>query len=193
MEQMTDETVDKNSIMETLEAIIENLKLDRSRITLETPDEEGPEGMIDPIVDVLSESVGKLLVQNNTWKVAGTDEMIMVTEDLPSLYVLMNVTDSGTKINGLAVLLNGKWYDLGGIPGIENALKGEAAPEEPAPDEEALPDDFIEHLKSAGEMLIDFVGNMIENRLFGDGEEKSAENHVVNLPTKGLEDITLIN
>ena len=193
MEQMTDETVDKNSIMETLEAIIENLKLDRSRITLETPDEEGPEGMIDPIVDVLSESVGKLLVQNNTWKVAGTDEMIMVTEDLPSLYVLMNVTDSGTKINGLAVLLNGKWYDLGGIPGIENALKGEAAPEEPAPDEEALPDDFIEHLKSAGEMLIDFVGNMIENRLFGDGEEKSAENNVVNLPTKGLEDITLIN
>ena len=68
----------------------------------------------------------------------------------------------------------------------------EKKPTAPAPDEE-LPDDFLENLESAGEMLVDFVGNLIENRLFGEDEEKSAEEHVVHLPTKGLEDITLIN
>ena len=54
----------------------------------------------------------ELVTQLLSWEAEGTKEVLMVAKDeQPTLYVLLNISAGGSKVNGMAVLAGGRWYD----------------------------------------------------------------------------------
>ncbi len=55
----------------------------------------------------------ELVTQLFSWEADGTNEILVVArKDQPTLYLLMNITAGGSKINGCAVMIGGHWYDM---------------------------------------------------------------------------------
>ena len=151
-----------------LENLIRNLDLDENRFNLDDMDSD--DKVADIIADIVTESAGRILIQNTTWEENGTKEMVMVTNDLPTFYMLMNVSDTGENINNLVVLLGDYWFDLGAMDKTED---GEDS-------------GFMEGLDFASKI----AGNVID-RIFADEEETpgAETGSVIYLPANGLDKI----
>ncbi len=79
------------------------------------------EDLANLLKDILANASGKMVIQYDAWAMGDTGEVTLVMKDSPTLYALVNVTEGGTKMNGLRVLVKGYWYNLddlvaGGIP-----------------------------------------------------------------------------
>ena len=103
---------DYASLASTVNHLIDNLQLAERKLNPDEINTENPEEMLNCFTDVLIGLLNKLVVQNITWREAGTNTMSMVVNDRKTLYVLVNITEAGTKMNGAAVLVRGRWIDL---------------------------------------------------------------------------------
>ena len=99
--------------------------------------EEDDTTLTDILTEALTESVSGIITQSMSWEEAGTGEMTMVLKDEPTLYMLLSASEGGTKMDNLAVLLFGHWYDLTSVGGTIFGTAGaeEAQTEDGSSDE----------------------------------------------------------
>ena len=100
------------SMTRVINTLADHLHMDRNRLKLDRLDEADSEEAEDILTNLVVTALGKLIVQRIGWESAGTGEVTMLTTEVPSLYVLMNMGEAGTKINALAILIGDRWYDL---------------------------------------------------------------------------------
>ena len=102
------------SILETMR--LQESELDSPSLTMDDPDEQE---QADPLRNLFSElfaAASSKVVKSQTemisWEENDTGVIPVVVYDQPSVYVLLNVLDGGSKINKIVFLLAGSWYDL---------------------------------------------------------------------------------
>ena len=112
----------RKAFSESLQSILEDLRLkdselDAPSLTMEEPDTQ--EQADDPLRSLFSELLGtasakiiKSETQVITWEEDDTGVIPAVVYDRPSIYVLMNISDGGSTMNKVVVLIAGTWYDL---------------------------------------------------------------------------------
>ena len=96
-----------------LEDAADKIHLDGNRLKLDEIDTD--DDVADALAELVTATLQGIIFQSMTWREAGTDEMVMVEKDLPTVYILLNVSAGGTKIDGSALLLGEEWIDLGGM------------------------------------------------------------------------------
>lgn len=102
---------DLSKITDVLQEIVEHMKLDGTKIKLD--DVETGEELGDAILKILGQSGKGLVTQLLSWEERGTGEIPVIAEtDKPTLYLMLNISGGGSKMNGVAVLIAGRWYDL---------------------------------------------------------------------------------
>ncbi len=116
------------------------------------------EAAVEAIFRIMKGLNEKLLLQSLTWVENGTGEMVMVSEDNPTFYMLMNATESGTKVRRMVILIGKHWYDLGGMP--EKTWNTE--------------EDKMETTVRSLEKLAGFAGEVIKNTI-ADREEEGRD------------------
>ncbi len=133
--QLWDDPKDYVSLVQILKKLCPNLKLDEAIMQLLS--EEDDTTLTDILTEALTESVSGIITQSMSWEEAGTGEMTMVLKDEPTLYMLLSASEGGTKMDNLAVLLFGHWYDLTSVGGTIFGTAGaeEAQTEDGSSDE----------------------------------------------------------
>ena len=124
------------------------------------------------------EIIGSSAVQHMTWRSQdGTASMVL--RDIPTLYLLLNLNEEDMSPRGMAILAGDRWYDLMSILTSEEESGGMS--EEMT---DALAEDVI--------AIIDryLIPGPQENEE-GAGVKASETPEVLDLPTAGLEDLTL--
>ena len=110
--------------------------------------------MVDAITDISVNVLPQLINQTLAWPGEGTNKITFVTQDSPTFYMLFNVTESGTKVNGAAVLAGDRWIDVGkyaaeAMKTVENAeSKSESIPDISDIDLDGMADDLMKLLDS---------------------------------------------
>ena len=111
----------RRALSESLQSILNDLRLQESELdtpslTMDEPDEQE---QADPLRSLFSElfaAASSKVVKSQTevisWEENDTGIIPAVVYDQPSLYMLMNVTDGGSRMNKIVILLAGSWYDL---------------------------------------------------------------------------------
>ena len=172
----------------------------------------------ETIHDILASSVDNIVTQSMSW---GDSTIRMVTKDAPSVYALISTDITGMKMKGLAVLINGKWYDLSSVITIID--KNEEKPEGEIK-EDAITEELVDLFSPLVDILIDtekektnqsdssaeaiaendfdedeFEKELIYNlREIADAIENdreiviTKEAKVEELPTDGLEDVKVV-
>ena len=207
--QMFEDSEDFASFIPVLQEMVKNLRLDGNQLKVDHVEDLNT--FADAFSGVFIEAIKKVLVQSLLWKPAGSDEIEGMLPVNPTVYALINVTQSGTKMNGIAVLIGDQWFDLGGAY-LENYLE---KPEEEKEGEfldaiGSLAELFKERLsektdenKDAG--MLDKILNAASQGLkvigyfISDEEDHPSLRSVlgkdgggdVDLPTKGLELVQL--
>ena len=178
-EALADEP-DPAKTVEILKALMVSLELDPSDLDRVQFDENGglAEGSEEVIRDLLQTAGKKLSTNYMTWREAGSEDMVMIIRDMPTVYMLFNLQDSGNTIAGGAILLGSKWFDLGGLLGIFNAEESGETTED-----EATGAFWGNLLKLAFTIFT----SRLESRLSGN-DAAEAEGY---LPSAGLEKIEL--
>ena len=118
-----DETAREDFMMKVLD-VLEN----------QNPDGKEPEQgdnnklkqeKVKEVMDLLSEITGpldsKVILETMAWEEADTGEITFVGDNNPTLYILVNMTEAGTKINGTAILVGDRWIDIG--PLVSTAME----------------------------------------------------------------------
>ena len=127
---------------------------------------------------LIKEVVGSTAGQHMTWRSQdGTASMVL--RDIPTLYLLINMNVEDDSPRGMAVLAGEKWYDL-----MTGLISEDGSDEQSKEMMDALTDDVI---------------RMIDRYLFAapqaDGQEAGSKASeapaVIDLPTAGLENLTL--
>ena len=101
-------------------------------------------------------SLQKLLRQKMTWEENDTGEMVMVTDQDPTLYVLIHTKKSGTEMDGLAVLIGRRWYDISRFAKVGTLIMDEAG--------EGSGIDEDEIRRAAAELIEDILTNLFEEK-----------------------------
>ena len=182
-----------------LEEVMENLRLDPHGISLDPlsgSEQSAEEQAGDMFYEVLSGALEKLILQSMSWKEAGTNEMPIILKDNPTLYVLLNMRDSGTKLNGMAVLFRGKWRDLSPLIGFINAM--DEAEEGSEEETSAAETEMLEDGSEAGESEAEEAGTAVEAGetgaeeagTAGEAEETGAEEADTSADAEGAETVT---
>ncbi len=139
--------------------LLERLHLKNLQLVLEEGDETEAER-------ILRSSTRGLASQHFTWRSTAGGDLTMVAQEQPTFYVLMNVDSREMNIQGMVLLLDDEWFDVGRL--IQDS--GEADPME-----------TIRMLGKAWDQLSRFL----------DPEKAAAETGDVILPTNGLETVEL--
>ena len=202
-----------------LQKLANDLHLDNAKLKLDNLQEE--EELIDAFADISLSSLETLVQEQLSWTEAGTDEMVMVTDQDPTLYMLMHLNASGTKMNGMAVLLGKHWYDLSAfvsddfLNDIPDSREGQDSAEssmDPEQLEEQLTEltmnllsDLFEEEETEEQTRDTDIGSLLDTALgladyfLADEEDRpsSIEDILLlparteYLPTKGLEEVKL--
>ena len=123
--QMIGDGTDAEEVGRILSDYLNNIHLDGNRIELNSSDDG--DAVADAVADALTASIARLVEQSTAWSSTAGGDITFVTDDHPTLYALINVSNSGTKINGAAVLIGNRWVDLGAFLKIVEQMQKEAA------------------------------------------------------------------
>ena len=104
-----------DAMVNVLLSLAENLRLDKTKLKLDNIDTADEDAFLDLVADVLEQSATRLLTQYMTWREAGTNEMTMMVETNPTIYGLFNISDQGSRMNAMLILLGDHWIDLGAL------------------------------------------------------------------------------
>ena len=109
-----EEEENRYTIGEILQKLVDNLHL--SDGTLKLGDlsglrSEDVDKGVDAITNITLATLPRLFYQFMAWEDSDSGEITFVSSDAPTLYLLMNITASGTKINGAALLLGNQWIN----------------------------------------------------------------------------------
>ena len=111
----------RKAFSESLQNIMDSLhlqdsELDSPTLTMDEPDDQEKDdplySLFFDLVSAASNKVIKSETQVITWEQDDTGIIPAVVYDRPSIYVLMNISDGGSKLNKVVVLIGGIWYDL---------------------------------------------------------------------------------
>ena len=192
IEQLQEDPEASDEFEEFLTELLENLEMKENRLDLDLEgllEDKKEDGIITGIADVLSDFSG-LLTQYTSWPSVDGNVIRMVQKPYPTMYLLISVKESGTKITGVAVLLGDHWYDIGRIV---NLLQEDDKEGEKDEESEGL---FSLVLALAKELIVNTVSDRIEagiSSIFFDEEEEAVETNeessVVCLPADGLESV----
>ena len=145
---------DTQEIGAILQELAKNLRLDETKLTLdhlETDDE-----VVEALTGIGILSLQKLLKQKMTWEENDTGEMVMVTDQDPTLYVLIHTKKSGTEMDGLAVLIGRRWYDISRFAKVGTLIMDEAG--------EGSGIDEDEIRRAAAELIEDILTDLFEEK-----------------------------
>ena len=101
---------DPEKIGTILSDFLDRIHLDGTMIKLDEKDDAGK--IADAVADALSSALSRLIEQSVAWSSTREEGITFVTDNDPAFYVLINVNNSGTKLNGCAVLIGERWVDL---------------------------------------------------------------------------------
>ena len=93
--------------------LIDHMHLDGRNLKLDAMENMDEDELIDTVLSILSDSAKRIIVQSLSWEMGDSGEIVFVQESYPTFYVLINIRDAGTRVNGMAVLLGSQWYDIG--------------------------------------------------------------------------------
>ncbi len=93
-----------------LQILADDLDVDTSKMDLDkvTDDEQ----FLAALTTILAKADANVLRQLTTWEEADSGEIVMVSSKGPTLYLLMNISQSGTKVNKMLILIGSRWFDL---------------------------------------------------------------------------------
>ena len=217
--QLLKDGADAKEFGRILSDFLDRIHLDGTKIRLDESNDE--EDVADAISLAVFSTLGRLLEQGLAWRTEEGGDITFVTDDDPTAYVLINLAQAGTKVNGLCVLIGESWIDLTPFLGLGEKLietkDGKASEQGLIPDllAELTPDQvgaMIETVLQIKEALSsdkkdrakieqpqaeiqDYAEALLEY-LFADKDEKEKgfvmKARVQELPTEGLEKVRLI-
>ena len=217
--QLLKDGADAKEFGRILSDFLDRIHLDGTKIRLDESNDE--EDVADAISLAVFSTLGRLLEQGLAWRTEEGGDITFVTDDDPTAYVLINLAQAGTKVNGLCVLIGESWIDLTPFLGLGEKLietkDGEVSEQglisdllaELTPDQvgamietvlqikEALSSDKKDRAKIEQPQaeIQDYAEALLEY-LFADKDEKEKglvmKARVQELPTEGLEKVRLI-
>ena len=157
-----------------LSELLESIHLDGNKIHLEMKDDK--DAVMEAIIETATSTLSRLVEQGLAWRKDIGDDILFVTDNNPTAYMLLNITESGTKVNGAVVLIGERWVDLSPFLelGEELVRMGTGAEETGAETKSVL--DLIGSLtlEQFG-TLIDLAGAIRDVIYTDEDEEQSAE------------------
>ena len=111
LQEMEEKNIDSEKVKPILMEMVDYLGMDPAELPIDNL--EDPDTLTETLMDILKESARHLVYQRLTWEDRSTGEMAMVSKDIPAAYLLINLKESGTKLDGLALLIGKHWYDIG--------------------------------------------------------------------------------
>ena len=217
--QLLKDGADAKEFGRILSDFLDRIHLDGTKIRLDESNDE--EDVADAISLAVFSTLGRLLEQGLAWRTEEGGDITFVTDDDPTAYVLINLAQAGTKVNGMCVLIGESWIDLTPFLGLGEKLietkDGEVSEQglisdllaELTPDQvgamietvlqikEALSSDKKDRAKIEQPQaeIQDYAEALLEY-LFADKDEKEKgfvmKARVQELPTEGLEKVRLI-
>ena len=167
-----------------------HLKFDGMKLELEEPDDK--EELDEAVKEIIRGVLGKAVFSSVSWRSADSDEIVMTLTQNPSFYVLINVGGTGADINGLAMLINDRWYDVGSfldrLQDLIDKTEGLAAMDPENPDEAQIME-FITQIRDMGGAFLDVF---FREEAPEDEQASVAEGEEL-IPTAGLENILLFD
>ena len=175
---------DMNKLSDIIRDLAGNLKMDTSGLKLDLSNMEQSE---EEIKEILMAAGNGLLKQYFSWEEGETGEIPMLKEKGFTIYILMNMKQAGTKLNGAAVLIGNKWLDFSDMVKQAETMK----------DDSDAADVFANLNEEQIEMqlsMLSSIGESLLGSILGEDEsEKAAEGTIgTYLPANGLEDVKLI-
>ncbi len=170
VKEMFKNSEEMKGVVKVLRELADKLKLEDAKLKLDSLDLGDDDAVTDVMAEIFTDSLSGIIVQSMSWEQAGDGEIAMVTSKDPAVYALLSVDESGTKVNGAAVLLGSHWYDLGGlIKTVEDMA--ELTDENGEPDEEQM-------TKGFEELFTEIAEGIAEPK--ESSETKNAEDAVAN-------------
>ena len=108
--QLIKDGQDAEKIGLILSELLESIHLDGNKIRLEKKDDK--DAVMDAVSETLLSSLSKLVELGIAWRMNVGEDILYVSDNDPTVYMLLNITESGTKVNGAVVLIGERWVDL---------------------------------------------------------------------------------
>ena len=121
--QAFEDGTDAGKIGRILSDYLDSIHLDGNKIQLEKSDDT--DAIVDAITDALVSGSSRLVEQSMAWSGSAGDDITFVTDNSPTIYALLNITKSGTVINGATVLIGKRWVDLSPFLNAANMVRKE--------------------------------------------------------------------
>ena len=108
--QLVKDGDDAEAFGRILSDFLNNIHLDGNQIKLEKSDDGGD--VADAVSDALRSSLSRILEQSTAWRSSVGEDIVFVTDDQPTFYMLFCISESGLKMDGAAALIGKRWVNL---------------------------------------------------------------------------------
>ena len=105
-----------------LSDFLNSIHLDGNKIKIEKSDDE--DAVMDAVTQALLSSISRVVERSMAWRSSVGEDIAFVTDDFPTFYILLNISEAGTKTNGAAVLIGDRWVDLSAFIGVVQEITG---------------------------------------------------------------------
>lgn len=173
--QLFKDAGDNEEIGRILSELLNHLHLDENKIRLDKTSDE--DAVADAIAQVLTYVTASLIEQKMAWSDVPGGDITFVTDNDPTLYTLLNISDSGTKLNACSALVGSRWIDLTPLleknGSMENLLQENGETET---ETEMSPDSILDALSNITPeewAILTEAASAVEEMVHGSGEEEA--------------------
>lgn len=197
--QMIDDPEDMAKFGEIFTELVDDLHLDGKSLRLDRINENTTDDdMVEVLTDVFVDASRTVITQNLSWEENDSGTIPVMLRDIPTVYALLNVTEAGTKINGMAVLIGDRWIDFGSVINSVGEIQKEDADSLREETMDALKDKLadiaIEIITARLERFSEKVDNFLSGTPDSGAEsvETEGKGRFIQLPADGLAEIEFI-
>ena len=108
--QLVKDGDDAEAFGRILSEFLNSIHLDGSQIKLEKSGDT--DDVADAVADAMVSSVSRIVEQSSAWRRNVGEDIIFVTDDDPTFYLLLSFGGPGLKIDGAAALIGKRWVNL---------------------------------------------------------------------------------
>ena len=184
--QVTEDASNYDKAVDIIQMILNNLRLrdEQIEVDLDLTQIKSVDTFLRTTYEALRTVLGKMVTLNMSWELEDAGEIVLTLKENPTLYFLVNYTVPDMKVNGLAVLIGDRWYDL--------EVPAEKAAEIRRIIEADGGTDYLGLARTIGESAFEaaFTVKELTSFFFNDSNEVRTGMY---LPTEGLENIRLHN
>lgn len=172
--QLYKDSEDAEAFGKILSKYLNSIHLDGNKVKLEKTDDG--EAVADAVADALYDALSRTVGQVVAWRSRVGEDIVFVSDDSPSFYILLALNESGTKMNGAAALIGDRWVNLSPFIEITEGLKASAADPEGAGEEQKNVLDLVSGLtEEQWESLFDLLQAVRDMVLPGSAREEDTE------------------